>query len=259
MNPYNYHTHTTFSDGKNTPREMIEMALERGFHSLGISDHALTLFDPGWSVGEDRQEEYVREISVLKEEYRGRIRVFVGLEQDALAVSPPSGLDYMIGSVHWLRKKEHYLQLDQSRQVLADGIRDLYDGDADALAEDYYQLVAAYSADPAVGVIGHFDLITKFDEHDPLFLPTARYRAAWQTTCDKLLDAGKIFEINTGGISRGFRSEPYPSREILSYLGSRKAKVILSSDSHTTENLGYGFDEGVALAKKYGCNPVDLF
>ena len=38
----NLHTHTTMSDGRDTPVEMIERAIELGFDSIGISDHACT-------------------------------------------------------------------------------------------------------------------------------------------------------------------------------------------------------------------------
>ena len=36
---FSYHTHTNFSDGKNTVLEMVKRAKELGFCELGISDH----------------------------------------------------------------------------------------------------------------------------------------------------------------------------------------------------------------------------
>ena len=33
------HMHTVFSDGKNTPEEMVEEAIRRGLDTVGISDH----------------------------------------------------------------------------------------------------------------------------------------------------------------------------------------------------------------------------
>ena len=35
----NYHMHTTFCDGKNTPEEMVQEALARGFTTIGFSSH----------------------------------------------------------------------------------------------------------------------------------------------------------------------------------------------------------------------------
>lgn len=257
----NYHTHTDFSDGKNTPEEMIEAAIALGFDKIGISDHAYTEFDGGlWSIPQDRLTEYVEKIQALKAKYADRIRVFVGLEQDALAIPLPEGLDYYLGSVHWLRKGDRYLELDASYESLCRSVQEVYGGDVDGLAEDYYALVASYAEDPKVAFIGHFDLITKFDElNPPLFKPTPRYVAAWKAAADKLIRAGKIFEINTGAISRGKRTTPYPAEPILEYLGERKAKVVVCSDCHATSGLACAFDEAEALAKKYGLEIVDLF
>ena len=257
---YNYHTHTTFSDGKNTPEEMIERAIELGFEKLGISDHAVTTFHRDWSIREEKLSDYVATLQRLKSEYADRIRLFVGLEQDALALPVPEGLDYYIGSVHWLKKGDRYIEIDHTQQILRDAVNELYGGDPDALAEDYFDLVASYAEDPKVGFIGHFDLLTKFDElNPPLFLPTDRYRAAWKKASDRLIDAGKIFEINTGAISRGKRTTPYPSEEILQYWGQRGAKVIICSDCHSAEGMNCAFDQAEALAEKYGVRLVDLF
>jgi len=260
MIKYNYHAHTTFSDGKNTPEEMIERAIALGFEKFGISDHAYTEFYDGWSVPLNRMEEYVRTLRSLKEKYRGKIDLYVGLEQDAYAVPVPEGLDYYLGSVHWLKKGDRYIEMDHSQQILRDAVRDCYGGDPDGLAEDYFDLVASYAADPNVGFIGHFDLITKFDEKEPpLFLPTPRYTAAWQKASQRLIEAGKIFEINTGAISRGKRTTPYPAEEILEYWGKHGAKVIICSDCHSVEGMDCAFGQAEELAKKYRLNLVDLF
>ncbi len=255
---YNYHTHTTFSDGKNTPEEMIEAAIGKGFHSIGISDHAYTEFDPSWSILQ--MEDYLKALWELKEKYAGIINVYVGLEQDVLAVDVPERIDYYIGSVHWIEKGGHYIELDNNASLLQNAIRDYYGGDADGLAEDYFDLVASYADDPNVAFIGHFDLITKFDEkYPPLFSPTPRYTAAWKNAAAKLVEAGKIFEINTGGMARGYRTSPYPCAEILQFLGENGAKVLVSSDSHKADSLDFAFDLAEEWIKKYRLNAVDLF
>lgn len=260
MIKYNYHTHTDFSDGKNTPEEMIETAITLGFHSIGISDHAYTEFCTHWVTPRSRMDEYVNTLYALKRRYAERINVYVGLEQDALAEPVSVGFEYVIGSVHWLKKDGVYLPMDESRQALQTAVREHFEGDADALAEAYFALVSTYAEDPNIAVVGHFDLITKFDETDfPLFLPTPRYTAAWQSAAKKLLDAGKIFEINTGAISRKKRRTPYPSEEILKFLGEHGARVIVSSDCHSADALNCAFDQAENLAKKYQLNLVDLF
>ncbi len=257
---YNYHTHTNFSDGKNSPEEVIQAAINLGFTSIGISDHAYTDFCTHWVTPRSRMDEYIEVLYQLKENYADKINVFVGIEQDAFSDPVSEKFEYAIGSVHWVKKGEKYIALDANRETLEHAIETYYDGDADALAEEYFALVASYAADPKISIVGHFDLITKFDEKGmPLFRPTPRYTAAWQAAARKLLDAGKIFEINTGAISRGHRTTPYPSEEILAFLGEHGASAILGSDSHSADTLDCAFLQAEELAKKYGILLVDLF
>ena len=70
-----------------------------------------------------------------------------------------------------------------------------------------------------------------------------RYVKAWQDAADILLKTGKPFEINTGAVSRGYRTEPYPSAEIRAYIREHGGKMILSSDAHQKENIGFGFEK----------------
>ena len=58
----------------------------------------------------------------------------------------------------------------------------------------------------------------------------------------KSLETEKPFEINTGVVSRGYRALPYPAPDIREYIRSKGGKFILSSDSHSTETLCFGFE-----------------
>ena len=42
----NFHTHTTYCDGKDTPRALAEEAMRLGCPALGFSGHSYTAFDP---------------------------------------------------------------------------------------------------------------------------------------------------------------------------------------------------------------------
>ena len=66
---------------------------------------------------------------------------------------------------------------------------------------------------------------------------------AWKKAADILLEYGIPFEINTGGISAGFRTDAYPSKTMRDYLKARGAKFIMSSDSHRIDTLCFGFDD----------------
>ena len=92
------------------------------------------------------------------------------------------------------------------------------------------------------------DLITKFIEREPLFDTShPRYVRAWQRAADELLKSGVPFEINTGAISRGYRTEPYPDRGIVAYIKEHGGRLVLSSDSHSAANIAFGFEIYEAL------------
>ena len=77
----------------------------------------------------------------------------------------------------------------------------------------------------------------------PLHPRHPRYVKAWQDAADVLLKTGKPFEINTGAISRGYRTEAYPSKEIRDYIRAHGGKLILSSDSHQKDTIAYRFKD----------------
>ena len=70
----NLHTHSTYDDGKNTPLEMVEIAIAKGFDSIGFSGHSYMHYAPGASMSIEGTEEYKKEISMLKEKYKGKIQ-----------------------------------------------------------------------------------------------------------------------------------------------------------------------------------------
>ena len=234
------HMHTVFSDGKNTPEEMIREAIRLGLDTVGISDHSH--LDPcGMTL--EATEEYHREIARLKEKYAGQIRVLCGLERDFLT-DDFTEYDYTIGSVHWLRMPDgHRISIDWTPEKLREGAEKYFGGDMYAVAEAYYEAEARVAEVTKCDIIGHFDLVTKFIEVDPSFdLHHPRYVKAWQQAAEALLKAGKPFEVNFGAMSRGYRTGPYPAAEIRAYLQAHGGKMLLSSDAHAKENIAFGFE-----------------
>ncbi len=233
--------HTIFSDGKNTPEEMVQEAIRRGLDTVGISDHSSG--DPcGMTLADSVR--YREEIARLKQKYAGQIRVLCGLERDYMT-DDFAEYDYTIGSVHWLSMPDgHRISIDWTAEKLRAGAGKYFGGDMIALAEAYYATVSRVVEVTKCDIIGHFDLVSKFIEVDPSFdLRDPRYIRAWQRAADILLQTGKTFEINTGAISRGYRTDPYPAAEIRQYIREHGGKMILSSDAHQKENICFQFEK----------------
>ena len=243
-----FHVHTRFCDGKASPEEMVRAALDRGMTAIGFSGHSHTAFDESWCMSAAGTQAYRAEIARLKEAYAGRIDVYCGVEQDLFSDATTEGYAYVIGSVHYLHVGGEYLPVDESAQHQLTAAARHFGGDLYAFAEEYYRHVERLPEATGCGVIGHFDLVTKFNEGGALFDEShPRYVSAWKKAADELIKYDLPFEINTGAMSRGYRTQPYPSMEMIEYIKANGGNFILSSDSHSTDTIAYKFEEFESL------------
>ena len=240
------HMHTVYCDGKNSPLDMVLSAVEKGLKTVGVCTHAPMPFPAGWCIKEEKIKEFIDELKDLKEKYRDKINVLCGLEDDAFAVCDRTPFDYVIGSVHFFKVGEKFYPIDLSAKDLRLAVEEGFGGDACLAAEQYFENVVKVAQ--TATIIGHFDLISKFKEIDPLFDENApRYKKAWKSAVDKLIPLNIPFEVNTGAISRGYRTTPYPSTEMIEYIKAKGGKLILSSDSHNAKNIAFEFDKWKGL------------
>lgn len=237
----NLHTHSTFCDGRNTPEEIVLAALEKGFSSIGFSGHAYTPFDLRYCM--KNTEGYIWEIGRLKEKYGKDIQIYLGIEEDLFAPVDRKAFDYIIGSSHYFRIGGEYFPIDSNYGYFKKCL-ELFDHNALELADRYYTNFCGYIKARKPDIIGHFDLITKFDESEAqLFLNNAEYNRLAEKFITEAAAADCIFEVNTGAVAKGIRTSPYPSEDLLYVLKKLDAKITLSSDSHSIETLDFAFDE----------------
>jgi DNA polymerase (family 10) len=76
------HSHTTYSDGINSLREMAEYSRDQGFEYIGITDHSKAAFYAN-GLKEDRVLQQMEEIDLLNKEL-APFRIFKGIESDIL-------------------------------------------------------------------------------------------------------------------------------------------------------------------------------
>ncbi len=249
------HTHTTFGDGKSSPEEMVCSALDMGCATLGISEHAYSQFAGAeeWCMGLEGQKQYAAQVLRLREKYAGRIKLLLGVELDYYSELPSFDRDYTIGSVHMIKKGDSWFAVDASPEELRQATEGLYANNPMALVREYYELVADVVNKTHCDIVGHFDLITKFNQKYPLIDTCSReYRDAALAALDAVLDKCVPIEINTGAVLRGFRTEAYPEEFILRRIAERGGAVILSSDAHSAQGICFGFDKAFEYASFCG-------
>jgi len=208
------HAHSTWSDGHNSIREMVEAALQRGFTYIGITDHSKVAAYAG-GLNEDALKRQGEEIDKLQEEYKGRIRIFKGTECDILrdgaldfSDEALATLDFVVASIHSLFNLS--LQEQTARMLRA-------------------------IANPYVDIIGH---------------PTGRLllnREGYPLDQDAMIDAaaehGVCIEINA-----------HPSRLDLDWRYLKRArdkgiKIPINPDAHSIEGIDV-MRYGVNIARK---------
>lgn len=242
MTNCDFHIHTTFGDGCDSAESIVKEAIKRNLKKIGFSEHSYTFFDKSYCMSEEGTQMYKAEIEMLKEFYRPDIEILCGIEQDYYSASPAESYDYIIGSVHYLRFGNDYVPVDESAEILKNAVQKYFDGDFYAACEKYYQTMSHIVQKTDADIIGHFDLITKFNEKYKFFdEKNERYVRACKSAVDALIPFDVPFEINTGAISRGYKTVPYPSPDIMEYIHQKGGKTILSSDSHTKDTLCFEF------------------
>lgn len=253
----NIHTHTVFSDGKQTPRENIEAALALGMESIGFSDHSYTPFDESYCMKKENEGAYIAEIRALADEYRGRITVALGLEHDGGTDDiRRDAYDYLLGDCHYVKTAGGHFSVDHCKEGHIALCNDWFAGDYTAFARAYFETYAHFIKQNRPDVLGHFDLVSKFcltDENDP------RYRTYAREALEASLAVTPLIELNTGAIARGHRAIPYPAPYLWETVREHHGIFVLGSDSHETKNLTFYFDEACEMLRAYGFRSVAAF
>lgn len=255
----NLHTHSVFCDGKDTPEQMAQTAIEKGLTSLGFSSHGWAHPQDENSLTDEEEAAYIYAVMAARTRYRDRLKIYLGIEEDLSGrVYDDPAFDYVIASVHFVPTPAGRLKpVDYSPEVAREIVEEDFGGDFLAYARAYYREVKKIADRPEADIVGHLDLIMKYNEGevmhpftDPAYLDLA------QEAIDALIATDKIFEINTGAISRGYRSEPYPHATLLQYIHAHGGKVCITTDCHDRTNLDCGYDLAWKRAKAAGFDEI---
>ena len=249
----NLHTHSLYCDGYDTIEDMVLMAIDKGFNILGFSGHGWLAHDD-CSMDEEHERRYVSDVLAMKKKYQSQIVIYLGIEEDYDGkIFQHDPFEFIIGSVHMNDSREGLISVDYSDEVFRETLSHAYDNDMRAYAKSYYEKVIACSKREEVDIMGHIDLIMKFNEDeryiafdDPVYVGYAC------KAIDAIIANDKIIEVNTGAISRGYRKTPYPDKRLLAYIHEKKGRIMLTSDCHDRRMLDCAYPETLALIKSCG-------
>ena len=73
---FDYHIHTTQTDGQSTAEEYVQVAIMKGLKEIAFTEHVRK--SSNWF------DSYIRDIRKLKEKYKNNVDIFYGIEAKAL-------------------------------------------------------------------------------------------------------------------------------------------------------------------------------
>ena len=233
-----------------------QAASERGIAELGVSEHvyrfvqALEVWDHpfwrGWARDDlDAYCDFVREDTDLR---LGIEADFVPGREDSMAtLLEAREWDYVVGSIHFLRDRA----LD---------VRGEWDIWRDARPEDvwrrYFETLGEAARSGMFDVLAHPDLVKVWGSAAPV--PDRDPRFFYELAMEGIAESEVAIEVSTAGLRKPV-GEIYPARAFLEMCLEAGRPVVLSSDAHVPEQLGYEYERAVEWLTDIGVTELATF
>ncbi len=267
---YNLHQHTFFSDGKGTPMEFAEKAIELGLSTIGFSEHSPLPFSNPFSLQDENIDNYISAVEEVRENFKDQLAVYRSLEMDYIpGISEDFNywrdrckVDYLIGSVHLVAPDgfdELWFTDGPDYKIYDEGVQRFFDGDIKRAVRQFYQQTNAMIETQQFEIIGHFDKI-KMHNRDRFFTDEEKwYRDLINETIDLIKQKNLIVEINTRGIYKKRSKYLFPDGYALEKVKDSNIPILLSSDAHHKDELIMLFDETQKRLTDMGFRSVIFF
>lgn len=263
-----YHVHLR-PDGPNTTAAEYftaenaaryrEHASERGIAELGVSEH-IYRFDQALAVWDhdywkhnahddiDAYCEYVRTETDLK---LGIEADFVpGREEQMRDLLDARDWDYVVGSVHFIGHGAVDFALYDAWTTASS---------ADELWKRYFTMLGELASLGLYDILAHPDLIKYWGRNDPLRpFPERDPRYYFELAIEQIAESGIAVELSTAGLRKPI-GEIYPDRAFLEMVVEAGNPIALSSDAHTPDVLGHGYDQALELLDEVGVTEIATF
>ena len=256
-----YHVHTIYSDDSVYKMEdVIKDGIKKGINELCFTDHVdygikRDVDDPlgpvylnGQPISNVDYPEYYKEYLYLKEKYKDQMTLKFGLEfgiqvhtipkYDALFKQYP--FDFIILSIHQVGDLKFWTRDYQKGRTEKEYYERYY--------QELYDVVNLYHD---YSVLGHMDLIKRYDDHD-CYDSFNNHKEMITQILETVIKDGKGIEINTSSV-RYEIGDLTPSRDILKlYLKLGGTIITIGSDSHQEDHLGAYIEDTKKELKELG-------
>jgi len=226
-----------------------------GIEELGVSEHVyrfrqgLELWDhPFW------REQAQDDLGGYCEFVRGsglRLGIecdFVpGAEERTERLLGARDFDYVVGSVHFVGERA----VDHEGWDVWEGR-----GDADEVWRRYFAALAECARSGLFDILAHPDLVKVWGRRRPL--PERDPRHHYEPAVEAIAASGIAVEVSTAGLRKPV-GELYPAPVFARMCAEAGVPFALSSDAHRPEQVGFGYDQALALLAELGVGEICIF
>lgn len=264
------HTHTEYCrHGSGEATELfIQKAIELGFQSYSLTEHpplppdfkASLPYTPVYveniAMKESEMDSYIRDMLRLKEKYKDKIQLKVGLEVDFLPEHTGwtrgllreygPHLDDSLISLHFLKGNKGYRCIDLNPEDFKEGLLNFY-GSFEKVVEAYFdeleRMVLADFGPYKPKRIGHFNLYRKFQYafYPHGYITSQQDELKIENLLSHIKEKGYSLDYNAAGLFKPLCREPYLTVSMVKRCTQLKIPMVYGSDSHSVGDVGRGY------------------
>ena len=233
----------------------LAAAEEHGIAELGVSEHvyrfaqALAVWDhPFWKEqATDDLDAYADFVRTTPLRLGIEADFIPGTEDRMASLLDGPDFDYVVGSVHFLG----------ARAVDHEGY-DVWEaeGDPDRVWSRYFETLAEAARSGLFDILAHPDLVKIWGSDRPA--PARDPRFYYEPAVEAIADSGIAVEVSTAGLRKPV-GEIYPSPAFAEMCVEVGAEFALSSDAHSPEQVGYGYEAAMAFLERLGVQRITVF
>jgi histidinol-phosphatase (PHP family) len=233
----------------------LAAAEEHGIDELGVSEHVYRFTQALEVWGHPYWEEQARDDLDAYVEFVRATPLRLGLEcdfvpgsEDRIANLLERDFDYVIGSTHFLGERG---AVDDRRYDAWEQL-----GDADTVWSTYFRWQAELVRSGLFDIVSHPDLVKIWGSDRPE--PARDPRFYYEQLVEAISDSEVAVEVSTAGLRKPV-GEIYPARALAEMCVEAGAEFALSSDAHTPDQVGFGYDQALEFLQGLGVERICVF
>src|ERR1700749_3107982 len=233
-------------------------AAAAGIEELGVSEHvyrfrqALDLWrHPLWlENATDDLDEYCDFVRGTPLRLGIECDFVPGAEGRTAAMLEARDFDYVVGSVHFVGEGDAAVDHDGF------DVWEQPDASAEEIWTRYFEHFDRCARSGLFDILAHPDLVKVWGRGRPL--PEGDLRRFYEPAVEAIVAGGAAVELSTAGLGKRV-GELYPARQFAELVVEAGVPFALSSDAHLPEQVGFGYDQGVAFLESLGVVEIPVF